>query len=324
MSSQHGTLRSTHTRSAFVGSLSLAALLPYRAGAQTLSPLHATSAIDDAATPYLYAMESGLFRKNGFDASLERATSGAAAASAVVGGSFEVGKSSVISLLSAHARGLPVIAVAPAGEYDISNPTTAIAVRADGPLRSGADFNGKIVAVSAINDSFSLSMRTWVDAHGGDSATLKLIELPMSAVALAIAGGRIDAAVLAQPFLRPALESGSIRSVGDPVSALGAHHTDSAWFTTVAFAQSNPDFLNRFMRTIRDAAIYVNGHHAETAYLLAKFAMVQTSDVSRMRMLQGTRLDPANLQILIDAAARYKIIPDRFDARDLIYQGVLR
>jgi hypothetical protein len=32
----------------------------------------------------------------------------------------------------------------------------------------------------------------------------------------------------------------------------------------------------------------------------------------------------ANFQVLIDAAARYKIIPERFDARDLIYQGALK
>ncbi len=311
-------------RRAFLASLAASAVIPRLAQAQELTPLRATSAIDDAATPFLYAMDTGLFRKNGFEASLERATNGAAAASAVVGGSFEIGKSSVISLLSAHVRGLPLVIVAPAGDYDSARPSAALAVRADSPLRSGADFNGKTVAVSALNDSFSLSMRTWVDAHGGDASTLKLIEIPMSASAAAIANGRIDAAVLIQPFLRPALESGAIRVLGDPVSAFGNHHTDSAWFTTTAFAQRNPDVVNRFMRTIRDAAAYVNGHPAETAYLLAKFAMVQPSDVMKMRVLQGTRLDTANFQVLIDAAARYKIIPERFDARDLIYQGALK
>jgi NitT/TauT family transport system substrate-binding protein len=312
------------SRAVFLGSLALGAVIPRQASAQELTPLRATSAIDDAATPFLYAMETGLFRKNGFDASLERATNGAAAASAVVGGSFDVGKSSVISLLSAHVRGLPVIVVAPAGDYDSSRPSAALVVKADSPLRSGADFNGKTVAVSALNDSFSLSMRTWVDAHGGDASTLKLIEIPMSASAAAIAGGRIDAAILIQPFLRPALESGAVRVLGDPVSAFGNHHTDSAWFTTTAFTQKSPDVVNRFMRTIREAAMYVNAHPAETAYLLAKFAMVQPSDVMKMRVIQGTRIDPANFQVLIDAAARYKIIPERFDARDLIYQGALK
>lgn len=298
-------------------------LVPHAISAQTLTPLRATSAIDDAATPYLWAMESGLFRKNGLDASLERATSGAAAASAVVGGSFEVGKSSVISLLTAHSRGLPIVVISAAGDYDSSRPASAVVVRPDSPLRPGADLNGKIVAVSALNDSFSVSVRAWVDAKGGDSSTLKLVELPISSVTAALTAGRIDAAVLIQPFLAPALAAGTIRSLGDPVSATGNHHTDSAWFTTIEYTQKNPDVVNRFMRTIREGAIYVNAHPAETAGLLTKFAMVQSSDVGKIRVLQGWKLEPANLQPLIDAAARYKFIPDRFDARDLIYQKAL-
>ena len=311
-------------RSTFLGSLALGALLPECATAQTLMPLRATSAIDDAATPFLWAIESGLFRKNGFDASLERATSGAAAASAVVGGSFELGKSSVTSLVTAHARGLPIVAVAAAGDYNINNPASAVVVKADGPLHSGADLNGKIVAVSAINDLFSIAVRAWVDKNGGDSSTVKLIELPMSATTAAIVSGRIDAAVLIQPFLSRSLAEGSIRSIGDSVSALGARHTDSAWFTTIEYTQKNPDAVNRFMRTIREAAIYVNGHHTETSGILTKFAMVQSGDVGKIRVLQGTRLDAASLQPLIDAAARYKLIADRFDAKDLIYKNALR
>ena len=140
-----------------MGAAAAAALLPRAGSAQALTTLRATSAIDDAATPFLWAMESGLFRRNGLDASLERATSGAAAASAVVGGSFEVGKSSVMSLLSAHVRGVPVVAVSAAGDYDHTRPASAVVVRPDSPVHSGADLNGKIIAVSAINDSFSLS-----------------------------------------------------------------------------------------------------------------------------------------------------------------------
>lgn len=311
-------------RSAFVAAIGAAALAPRCAGAQTLTPLRATSAIDDAATPFLWAMESGLFRKYGFDASLERATSGAAAASAVVGGSFEVGKSSVISLFTAHAHGLPIVAISAAGDYDSSRPAAAVVVRPDSPARAAADLDGKLVAVSAINDSFSISVRAWVDAHGGDSSTLKLVEIPISEAVAALTAGRVDAAVLIQPFLAPALAAGTIRSLGDPVSALGSHHTDSAWFTTIDYTQKNPDAVNRFMQIIRQGAIYVNGHPAETAGLLTKFAMVQANDVGKIRVLQGWRLDSANLQPLIDAAARYKFIPARFDARDLIYQNALR
>jgi NitT/TauT family transport system substrate-binding protein len=312
------------SRSAFLTSVAAAALWPRPGAAQTLATLRAVSAIDDPATPFLYAMESGLFRKNGLDATLERATSGAASASAVVGGSFEVGKASVISFLSAYVHGLPLVAVAAAGDYDASKPTAALVVRPDAALHSGGDLNGKTVAVSALNDLFSIAARSWVDAHGGDSSTVKLIELPTSTAVEGVVSGRVDAAVVVQPFLARALDTGSVRVLGDPVSALGNHHTDSLWFMTTAYVQKNADVVNRFMRTIRDAAIYVNGHPTETAPILAKFAMVQAGDALKLRTLQGTRLDAANLQPMIDAAARYKLIPERIDAHVLIYQNALR
>ena len=152
-----------YSRSAFLASAAAATVAPLAARAQSLTPLRATSAIDDAATPFLWAIDSGLFKKNGFDASLERSTSGAAAAAAVVGGSFEIGKASTISFLSAHVAGLPLVAIAPAGQFNPKVPNEALAVKADSTIRTGADLNGKTIAVSAIKDLFSVAVLSWVD-----------------------------------------------------------------------------------------------------------------------------------------------------------------
>jgi NitT/TauT family transport system substrate-binding protein len=301
-----------------------AAAAPLRVSAQTLTRLRATSAIDDAATPYLWAVDTGLFKKYGLDATLDRSTSGAAAAAAVVGGSFDIGKSSTISFLSAHTAGLPLVAIAPAGEYNPESANVALTVKADSPIRTGADLNGKTIAVSALKDLFSVAVQAWIDAHGGDSSTVKLLELPMTSVTLALTTGRVDAAALIQPFLSQSLQDGTVKVIGDPAAALGPHHVDSLWFTSNAYAQSNADTLNRFMRAIREAAIYVNGHHAETAYLLTKFALVKSSDIGKLRMQQAVHFDPSTLQPLIDAAYKYKVIASRFDAKDLIYANALR
>jgi ABC-type nitrate/sulfonate/bicarbonate transport system substrate-binding protein len=313
-----------YTRSTFLAAAGAAALAPSALGAQQLAALRATSAIDDPATPFLYAMESGLFRKNGIDASIERSTSGAAAAASVVGGSFDVGKASIVSFLSAFVRNVPLIAIAPAGEYDSSRPNAMLTVKTDSTLRTGADLNGKTVAVSALNDLFSIAVRAWVDKNGGDSSTLKLVELPVSAAVAAIASGRIDAGVVVQPFLAQAVSENAIKAIADVPAALGTHHADSLWFTTTSYAEKNPDVVNRFMRTMREAAIYVNAHPTETAPLLIKFAKVKATDVGKVRVLQGTRLEAATMQPLIDAAAKYNVIPKRIDAKELIYANALK
>src|SRR5580698_6738561 len=139
-------------RSTFVSSLAAFAALsrPIAAPGASAAVVHAASSIDDDATPFIWAVQTGLFAKNGIDADLQRATSGAASVAGVVGGSFQIAKSSVTSLCAAHARGLPLVWIAPGGEYDIAlPPVIGLIVRADGPLKTGSDLNGKTIGVSA-------------------------------------------------------------------------------------------------------------------------------------------------------------------------------
>lgn len=269
-------------------------------------------------------MTSGLFQRYGIEADLQRATSGSAVAAGVVGGSFELGKSSITSLCAAHARGVPLVAIAPGGEYDINLPAQiGFIVRADGPIKTGADLNGKTVGVSALNDFFSLASRAWTDAHGGDSTTLKLTEVPLSQAAAAIATGRIDSAIVVQPYYQVAIADPKIRVLGDPSSALAPHFMQSTWFTSTAYAAKNPAVVDRFMHAMRAASTYVNGHHAETADLVAKFMKVDAVPAMSTRIPQGVRFHPAQMQTLIDIQARYKMIPAAFDVHDLIYPPAL-
>jgi NitT/TauT family transport system substrate-binding protein len=314
-------------RGRFVSSLAAlcAARLPVAALAATVAPtpIHAAAAIDDSAVPFIYGMQSGLFRRYGLDASMERATSGAAIVAGVAGGAFEIGKSSITSLCAAHARGLPLVWIAPGGETDSSQQLIGLIVRADSPIKTGADLNGKIVGVSALNDYFSLAARTWIDVHGGDSSTIKLLEIPLSQQSGAVDTGRIDAAVLIQPFLQMALTGGKVRVAGDPSSAIGTHFLQVAWFTSTDFAAKNPAIVERFTRAMREASAYANGHHAETAGLLAGYMPAGTAPPMTSVPL-GIRFNPAQIQMLIDLQARYKMIPATFDVREVIAPSALR
>ncbi|MGA2393066.1 MAG: ABC transporter substrate-binding protein [Candidatus Lustribacter sp.] len=295
-----------------------------RAAVADAAVIHAASSIDDDATPFIWAIQSGLFAKNGIDADLQRATSGAASVAGVIGGSFQIAKSSVTSLCTAHARGLPLVWIAPGGEYDSSlPPVIGLIVRADGPVKTGSDLNGKTVGVSALNDFFSLAARAWTDAHGGDSSTLKLTEIPMSQSSAAVASGRIDAAIVVQPFFEEAKADPKIRIIGDPSSALGAHFMQSTWFASTDFAAKNGPVVERFIRVMREASAYVNGHHAETADLVGKFMKVDVEPL-KVRIPQGVRFNPAQMQALVDVQARYKMIPASFDVHDVIYPAALR
>ena len=92
-------------------SLALAATNAVRAQTPpaALTTLRLSSSPVDDVMPVLFAQQNGAFRKAGLDVQLTRASSGSAIAAAVLGGAVDIGKSGVASILSAHAKGVPLV-----------------------------------------------------------------------------------------------------------------------------------------------------------------------------------------------------------------------
>jgi NitT/TauT family transport system substrate-binding protein len=301
-------------------SLGAAALMqPQGALAQDLTTLLAASAPEDSVSAVLWAQKSGLFRRNGVDVRLEAQRSGSVVAAAVAGGTYQLGKASITALIAAHLRGVPFVVIAPASIYEANKPNTGLLVKVDSPLRTAADLNGKTVAVASLNDLYAIGTRLWVDKNGGDSSTLKLIEMPLNVIPGALVAGRIDAGASDTPALQDAIDSGKVRLLSHMQDAFGVNFLVTAWFTTTEFAAKNRPAVRSFVKALRESAIYVNAHHADTVDLIAKFTAVDPSVITKMpRVTVGTELDPKLIQPVINAAAKYKAIASAFDARDLL------
>jgi NitT/TauT family transport system substrate-binding protein len=309
------------TRAAFVALSAAALVRPAPAGAATA--IHAGSASDDDATPFLYAQKAGLFAKAGIDATLQPMRSGSVVAAAVLGGTYQIGKSSVMSLLNARGRGkAPIVIIAPAGVYETTAPVSGLLVKADGPIKTPADLNRQVIAVSALNDLYTISTKAWVDAHGGDSSTLQLTEVPISAVPEAVAAGRVAAGNVLEPDLTFAAQAGKTRVLGHPFDAVGRRFTFSAWFTTSEFANGNRELIEKFAAALREAASYTNAHHAETVQALADFTKLDPAVIRKStRSTAGTTIDPGEIQRLIDLAVKYKALASSFDAKEMLWSA---
>ncbi len=318
-------MRSSHLSRARLLALGGAAFLAPSAAASAdtapaLIPLHAASSSNDEVTPFLYAMEAGLFKRAGIDAKIDRLPSGSTIVAGVLGGAFDIGKSSMPSLLAARGKGLPLTCLAPGGEYSADHPSFGLVIKSDSPIKSGADLNGSTAAVSAIDDLYTIAMKTWIDAHGGDSSTVKLVEIPISTVAASVAGGRVAVGTLTQPFLKDGLDGGTVKLLGYSATAIAPRFTMTAWFAREDFAAKNPALAAAFVRVMHDAAIYTNAHHAETAPMLARFLSVQPQDIASLgdRVTAGTLLTPQLMKPLLDAATRYHVVASAIDPRELI------
>jgi NitT/TauT family transport system substrate-binding protein len=294
----------------------LAAALPARA-ANTSLTVGAT--LDDDISATLYGISSGTFSRAGIDLHVEPLLSGAAGASAVAAGALPIAKSSVIAIVAAHARGLPFVIIAPSVVFTADRPSSALIVLKDSPLKPGKDFNGKTLGVSSLVDARVIAIKAWIDANGGDSKTLKFIEIPASSVLAAVTAGRIDATVVSNTQLGDAMSSGLFKALGEPNTAMGKRYIVNTWYTTRTFLAQNPDVVKHFLAGLLPAVNYANAHPDEMVTYLAPFVKIEEAKLRNMtHSAIATTLVPAEYQPVIDAAAKYGFIEKSFPARDFL------
>lgn len=287
-----------------------------------LIPLHvAMSTANYDAAPLYYAQRSGLFARMGLSVTIDRISSGAATAAAVASGTIDIGKATTMGVLAGFAGGVPFTIIAPAAAYDASNPDGQLVVSADSPIRAAKDLEGKTIGTATLLDIDHVATMAYLDQHGGDSRTLHYVEVPLSAVGVAVAQHRIDAAFITEPLLSDAIANLKVRPILPVLSAYAPHFLYSVWFTSSTFAQADPEAIRRFHDAILQAQIYVNGHHIDVAPMVAELSGLPLSEVAHVKLATcGTTLTPADLQPLIDTAAKYKAIAKAFDARTIIYR----
>jgi NitT/TauT family transport system substrate-binding protein len=286
--------------------------------AQTLMTVRfgATPLVD--CVPIAYAQGNGAFRAAGFDVQITKLTSTSAIAAALVGGSLDMGEVSAVPLINAHIRGVDLKIVYPNVIHITGRPYySAIVVAADSPIRNGRDFNGKTMSSAAIGDSAWVAARVFIDANGGDSSTVKFVEIPFSAVPAAIETGRIEAGVIAEPFFSQAVRSGKARSAGDLTAGLGLRSIQTTYAATNDYIVKNREALSRFVRVVREVHEYFNSHKPELAAATETFTGVPRAQQAPETVTYATDAGPRDLQTWIAAAAKYGTIPRTFDAAEL-------
>jgi NitT/TauT family transport system substrate-binding protein len=313
---------SAPSRGLFLALAGAALAAPSSGGAAPLTPIKIAGVPEDSATTVLYGVQSGLFKPYGLDVDMQPQHNGPSVMSGVVGSSYQFGKSSTPPLIAAFSRGLPFTIIMPAGIYDARAPIAALLLKSDAPIKKAADLNGKTIAVGALNDIHSLATLAWMDKNGGDSASVKFVEIPIGEIPIALEQGRVVAGSVNEPVLSAALADDKLRALAHHFDGIAPRFMYTAWFTTKQYAAANGDVVKNVTLALKKAAAYVNTHHAQTADLIAKFTSLEPVQVAKMtRVEQGTALDPKLVQPVIDTMLKYKQLAQAIDARDLMFSG---
>jgi len=258
---------------------------------------------DNSAEVY-YAQDLGFFKDAGLDVHISPMTNSGAIIAALAGGGGDIGNSVVGAVSDARGKGIPVLMIAPAGLYDSASPTSALVTTKDSPITKAADLTGKVVAVSGIQDLTDFATRAWIDKNGGNSASVKFLELPFPAMAAALLQHRVDAAYIIEPFYTASADT--LRILGRAGGSVAPRYQATGWVATESWLASHGDLALRFASAIHRSAVWGNAHHQESAAILLKYLKLDPTIVNKMnRVVYAVSLDPRLLQAPIDTAAKY-------------------
>jgi NitT/TauT family transport system substrate-binding protein len=287
------------------------------ASAQDQPVIHVAISSFEAHADVYYAQELGLFKRAGLNVDVQQLQGGASIVAGVAGGALQIGAGNPLPIASAHESGLDVVIVAPGFISDAAGPPVGgLVVAANSPLRTGKDLNGKIVAVNTLHSVDQIAAELWVDKNGGDSRSVKFLEIPNIVMVDAAVAGRIDGAVVADPGYSTGLESGKVRLLANVNDAIAKRFMVVAWFASRDWADHNPDATRKYAAAINEASAWAVKNPEAAAAILQKYLHLTTS---RAHEQHASKLDPALLQPLIDAAVRYGRLAKPLDVREIIW-----
>jgi NitT/TauT family transport system substrate-binding protein len=290
-----------------------------RAGAQGDELIRFGASPFEAQGIAYYAQELGYYKRAGLNVDVQIYPGGAAILAAIAGGSLQIGFSNPLPLANARERGLKFVFIAPGYLFDFNDPPRSmLVVGPNSTIRGGKDLNGKTVAGTAVTSVDTIAAYTWIDAHGGDSSTVKFVELPQGAMGDAVATGRVDAATISEPALGAAIEAGKVRNLGYAYGTLGKRVMISGIFSTEEWATKHPEAVKRLQEAGNAAAAWAVKNPEAAAAILLKYTKIS---IPRVYEYHAKTLDPKLIQPVLDGALRYKFLRAPMDAREIIWKG---
>lgn len=291
------------------------AVVAFGSAARADDVLHVGTAGKETDAEVYYAQDMGFFKKAGLNVEIQTMPNGAAVAAAVASGALQIGDSNVLSISVARQKNLPFAIFAPGALYSSTSPTTGFAVAVAGPVRTARDLNGKTLAGVSLGGLDQLSMQSWLDKNGGDSSSVKFVELVPSQMIAALDRGTVAAVSLPDPILDAALSDKSVRVIGYNYDGIAKSFLITAWFATNDWLAKNADTAKRFADVMAETADWANANHERAAEILLKYTKV---DARQSHVRFARRLTPAIVQPVVDVGMQYKMLDRSFALNDVL------
>lgn len=189
------------------------------------------------------------------------------------------------------ARGLPIQGTMVLNMLDF---VEAMVVRTDAEIKSFADLEGKTLAAPFGSTTHYLLLQALAD-EGIDPASMKILDLRPNDIALAWSRGDIDAAWFWEPNLDKTVQDGGNIFMTSGIMEKRGYPTWDVGIVMNEFAETYPDYVEKFVAAECEGIDYWISNPAETAAIIAEELELSLADATRM--MRGTEMVPCDVQL---------------------------
>jgi NitT/TauT family transport system substrate-binding protein len=267
-----------------------------------------------------YGVKKGFFKKRGLDVTVEPVQGGAAVVPAVLAGKVDIGGSNLVTILLGASKKLPLKIIAP-GTFAQRSPKgdfSAILVSKKSGIKSVKDLEGKTIAVNALKNVAEVTGKASLEKQGVDVSTIKLAEVDFPDMVPALEQGRVDAAVVIEPFVSQGLAAGD-RAIDRPYVGTKPGLQIGCYFTSEKYAQQNPEVVKSFHEGVADTAAAIKEDPASFRTFLAQASKIPPA-AAKKSVLPAWQADsdPASLALIGSLMEKYGIVSAKPDTSQVL------
>jgi NitT/TauT family transport system substrate-binding protein len=271
-------------------------------------------------SPFFLAMDKAFFKDAGLDINLASMVGGAAIMPALASGAINIGWSNVISIYQGHLQGFDFrfVANGAVNKRD-THDVFGVCVSPDSPIKSAKDLSGKTVAVNTLRNIMHGATAHWIDSNGGDSNSVKWVEVPFPQMAPALVNKQVDAYGGVEPFITVPVQQKQARLLGRQLGAISPRLLIASYFGSEAWINKNGALVKGFLAALNRGIDAHNANLEEAKATLAKHTGLKLELFKDMPLPAfEKKLLESDLQPMLDVALRYKFIDRKFPVAEVI------
>lgn len=272
--------------------------------------------------PLHLAKEQGFFEEAGLDVAIEATSGGAISFPGVSSGQFDFAFGNVVSMMVARSQGigLKFFCSGSTTTGEPGNDNVALIAAPDSGFESILDLEGKTLSSNQLANIGDTACRQVMDKAGGDGGSLEFIEMAFPDVQAALENGQLDAGVVVEPFVTPALQAGMV-AVSWPYAEANPELDTGGYFASEETIENDPELVRSFRDALVKGLEYAQANPDEVRRITGTYATIDPEVLAEIKLPRfRAEFDLAAQEELAETARKYGTVTGELSVPDMFVE----